>query len=73
MGCQSKALKLAQSQGMAIPEYLIGLTWHIPGDHTAGGTVVIARTEKGVQLLQEAMDAGYLSLSPLEPEQILRG
>lgn len=25
MGCQSKALKLAQSQGMAIPEYLIGL------------------------------------------------
>lgn len=25
LGCQSKALKLAQSQGMAIPEYLIGL------------------------------------------------
>lgn len=163
LGCQSKALKLAQEQGMATPEYLIGLIcagqnsrdmitdlsqlakippheqlrtlrfkyshpayggwpgntlmvtdrhrytldkrfrlklkflyesyrcllcydqmnvnadlvcgdpWHIPGDHTAGETVVIARTEKGVQLLQQAMDAGYLSLTPLEPEQILKG
>lgn len=50
-----------------------GDPWGIPGDHQTGETVVIARTEKGLALLEEAQAAGYITLTTLDTELVMKG
>ena len=64
---------LCYDQMNADADLVCGDPWGIPGDHTEGKTVVIARTEKGRQLLRDAMEAGYVQLDHLPPEQIMNG
>lgn len=54
-------------------DLVCGDPWGIPGDHLAGETVVMARTEKGLDLLKEAQAAGYLKLAPLDTELFVKG
>lgn len=54
-------------------DLVCGDPWGIPGDHLAGETVVMARTEKGLVLLEEAQAAGYIKLAPLDTEVFLKG
>ena len=54
-------------------DLVCGDPWGIPGDHLAGETVVMARTEKGLVLLKEAQAAGYLKLAPLDTELFVKG
>lgn len=64
---------LCYDQMNADADLVCGDPWGIPGNHVEGKTVVIARTETGRQLLQDAMTAGYVQLEPISPEQILNG
>ena len=71
--CESYRCLLCYDQMCMDADIVCGDPWGIPGNHTAGETVVIARTEKGCQLLREARDAGYIQLTPLSVEEIMRG
>ncbi len=54
-------------------DLVCGDPWGVPGDHLAGETVVMARTEKGLALLKEAQAAGYIALAPLDTELFVKG
>lgn len=71
--CEAYRCLLCYDQMCVGADLVCGDPWGIEGDHSAGETVVIARTEKGLQLLREAADAGYVELSPLAVEKIMRG
>ncbi len=54
-------------------DIVCGDPWGISGNHVAGETVVIARTEKGLELLLDAAQAGYIHFEELDAEKILKG
>lgn len=71
--CEAYRYLLCYDQMCVGADLVCGDPWGIEGEHSAGETVVIARTEKGLQLLREAADAGYVELGPLSVEKIMRG
>lgn len=71
--CEAYRCLLCYDEMCVGADIVCGDPWGIEGDHTAGETVIIARTEKGQRLLQDAEAAGYVVLRPLEPEKILVG
>lgn len=71
--CESYRCLLCYDQMCGNADLVCGDPWGIEGDHSAGETVVIARTEKGLQLLRDASEAGYIELCPLPAEKILAG
>lgn len=71
--CESFRCLLCYDQVNVHADLVCGDPWGIPGDHTAGETTILARTEKGLQLLRDAEQAGYLCLEPLDVEQIMQG
>lgn len=71
--CEAYRCLLCYDQMCVGADLVCGDPWGIEGDHSAGETVVIARTEKGLRLLREAADAGYVELKALAVEEILRG
>ena len=55
-------------------DVVCGDPWNIAGKDTPEGhSVVVARTEKGLQLLRDATEAGDLVLEPLDIPEIMRG
>lgn len=55
-------------------DIVCGDPWGIGGkDGPEGWSVILARTEKGLDLLQAAEKAGVLHLEPLDPAEIFRG
>lgn len=71
--CESYRCLLCYDQMCGNADLVCGDPWGIEGDHSAGETVVIAHTEKGLQLLRDASEAGYIELRPLPAEKILAG
>jgi len=58
----------------ACADIVCGDPWGIEGkDGPEGWSVILARTEKGLALLQEAEQHGALRLEPLSPEEIFQG
>ena len=71
--CESYRCLLCYDQMCGSADLVCGDPWGIKGNHSAGETVVIARTEKGLQLLKDASQANYIELSPLPVDEILAG
>lgn len=71
--CESYRCMLCYDQMCVNADLVCGDPWGIKGDHSIGETVIIAHTEKGLQLLRDASVAGYIELRPLPVEQILTG
>ena len=56
----------------AFADISCGDPWHRkPREGDPGHSLVIVRTEKGKQILHEAMDAGYLSLKPASMQTLI--
>lgn len=71
--CEAYRCLLCYDQMCVGADIVCGDPWGIPGKHGAGETVIIARTEKGVELLKQAREAGYISVSELDVQQIIQG
>lgn len=54
-------------------DIVCGDPWGIPGNNNLGETVVIAHTHKGVELINNAEKAGYISVTAINPEVIICG
>lgn len=71
--CEAYRCLLCYDQMCTRADIVFGDPWGIEGDHSAGETVMIARTEKGLQLIRDAVLAGYLVVEPLAVEKIMQG
>lgn len=71
--CELFRCLLCYDQMCIDADVVCGDPWGIQGDHRAGETVIIAHTTKGLELIKEASDAGYISVRRLAVQQIIKG